>query len=377
MSSVGWDTCEEEDAAMGKDRTYRLLEAYRGGLAREFNAEVKALLEDSAQWDCIPRHCRTHMETSVAAAMLLKSVAGVHHHITSVYQGYPYKLWVLMDLVVPRCQAVDAVYADMSKEPPCLLDEISLDFCCRFNTKEKLGGDEARSVLQSLAVVVRLDTARVECSHAWLRRLLQIKGQTWVQEFLQCSADWLLAHNRLIEGLPNKKQASKKTETSSRGGGGAYRAFFSEWANTNRLSDYEDRRAWMKASHDEYKLVVAAGGERLAELQELGRVGTAAHRVGGRAFDNGHLQVHSGASGPAVAGNTELALLGEASVNDLFKEHGWKWFGMQSIRVACAHLSFSRCQIRFLRLCLIDGAACAARHEQLQQAVHHSVRHDR
>ena len=113
------------------------------------------------------------------------------------------------------------------------LGSFTVDFRRHYDSKEKLHSPECRSVLFAPAILLRLDTSRMESRHAWLRRLLRVKGQTWVHELAQASADWVLLRERIIEGLDHEFVESDDKEQNDEDGiapgGGSCRAFLSKW----------------------------------------------------------------------------------------------------------------------------------------------------
>ena len=58
-----------------------------------------------------------------------------------------------------------------------------------------------RAALQGLAVVLQLDIASIEASHASIRRLLRGSSQTWTRRLAEISAYFIMMKDRIWEKL--------------------------------------------------------------------------------------------------------------------------------------------------------------------------------
>jgi hypothetical protein len=283
-----WDRCELQSAAMGQPRAFRITEACTGKTTEAFFKEVRTFIFEHSEWEFLPTKCCTQMEQSLAFGMLIRTLGGIHFHIASVFAAYPYRLWLLVDSHTPLDSAVDAIWAD----PSCSWDPFTVDFRRHYDSKEKLRSPECRSLLFALAILLRLDTSRVESRHAWLRRLLRVKGQTWVHELAQASADWVLLRERIIEGLDHRFVESNDKEQNDEDGiapgGGSCRAFLSKWLPEHPMQGFEDRGAWLRAGHLAYFDMVRQGGGGLDMYMRSGKAGAIAHRAGGHSFGRHH-----------------------------------------------------------------------------------------
>ena len=54
-------------------------------------------------------------------------------------------------------------------------------------------------VLRALAIVLRLDTLRLECRHASIRRIKLVASQTHTQSLEKASAHFVMARQRILE----------------------------------------------------------------------------------------------------------------------------------------------------------------------------------
>ena len=139
--------------------------------------------------------------------------------LSSVLASYPYQLWQLIDEKVPVEQAVNSILADR-----CKFDDFTEALVQTFPDFQNLSSAHAKSILEAVGLLLRLDTSRIECWHAWLRRLFNYKGQTWKHHFAHASADWFLARQRNLEDEAGNLPAAKKETKTRRGGGGMCRA---------------------------------------------------------------------------------------------------------------------------------------------------------
>lgn len=165
-------------------------------------------------------------------------------------------------------------------------DLFTIDYRRLFPTEQDLRSDKCRAVLCLIALFWRFETSRIECRHAWLRRLLLAKSATWSHDFGNASADWVLARDRILEDFDLERLADAEndvSESASTRGGGSCRAFFSEFLSEHR-KEYEDKRGLFKAAHEAYKELVESGGEALEKHRRKGEAATVSHRVGGASF---------------------------------------------------------------------------------------------
>jgi hypothetical protein len=172
FASESWDDNDMQDAAKGLPRAYRVVEAATGRLTSGISEMLHKYMTDDAEWMFLPPALKTQKSRSLAFCMLAQSAGGIHAQLASVYSSYPYRLFLLIDPALPVTEAAHRIYTDL----PCTWCDFTVSFRQRFRTEEDLTSNECRYVLISLAHLLRLETARVECRHAWLRRLLISKG---------------------------------------------------------------------------------------------------------------------------------------------------------------------------------------------------------
>jgi hypothetical protein len=184
---------------------------------------------------------------------------------------------------------LDDVAALIFSDPPCSWDTFTTHFRKLFPSEEDLKSIQCLSTLLAIAVMIRLDTSRVECKHAWVRRLLLLKGQSWIPEFGAASADYLIAQSTKLEKKSEDKQAvpteAAPKKKARRGGGGASRSVVGQFLADNGAAFGNDKAGRMSAAHAAYRQSQQTAGADHDVHVQRGRVGTIAHRVGGRSFD--------------------------------------------------------------------------------------------
>jgi hypothetical protein len=220
---------------------------------------------------------------TMAFSMISRAVGGVHMLLDSIFARCPYTLWRLIE---PSISIDDAVRA-VVEVPLCMQDSFTKAFRRRFESADQLQSVESRAVLAAMATLLRLDTSRIECRHAFLRRVLHLKGQTWAHEISAASADWLLARQRILDDKGEKENDDDDDPDDevhhAGGGGGAARAFLSKYLEEHR-QDFANKKALFTAAHAAYKEAKQAASDEYIECLRRGRQATLAHQVGGVSF---------------------------------------------------------------------------------------------
>ena len=99
-------------------------------------------------------------------------------------------------------------------------------------------------MLLQLALLLEVDISQTECRHASIRRLLNIRNQTWCTKFADLSGSWLLSrysklgvYNSVL--APTLEKEPKKQKKSA----GRFRTFLNEYLKGRKFPDIETRRA--------------------------------------------------------------------------------------------------------------------------------------
>lgn len=195
----------------------------------------------------------------------------------------------------------------MFEEKDCLKDEVTLCLCHLFDTCESFCGDDCRAILIALATLVEVDIGAIERQRAISRKVIQSRNTTHAVTLQTLSADFMVRQSmqrstdsfsfqhfdctsivRKLKRrhLRNSKQTKKKIK-KRKGGGGAYRAFLSVRTKGTAAT----AESWSQAKVAYRNL----SEEDKAYFKDLGRLATAAHRQGFKAFGPAKKQSSSGA----------------------------------------------------------------------------------
>ena len=145
----------------------------------------------------------THAAASVAFAVLSRQAANMHYQFWSRSFSYPWKLWRILD----NPGLIDEVLAD----PWCLKDDFTRDFLTKYYNRDQLKSLAARTVLLSMAMMIRVDTYPLENRFGWMRRFKGLSTTTHEQELVGLSSHLMNTRQRLIESN-FLKSASRSSE---------------------------------------------------------------------------------------------------------------------------------------------------------------------
>ena len=114
-----------------------------------------------------PQQQRPRRSSSVAFAALARLFAGVFFYIVWRWEGFPWRLWTLLSAVDVKVAAQILLECC-----PKLFDECAKAWLNRFDTIDKLSGDEPLLALFVVGILKRLTMSRIEARHSWIRRFL-------------------------------------------------------------------------------------------------------------------------------------------------------------------------------------------------------------
>jgi hypothetical protein len=195
--SQGADFNRMVSALHGQSAEFRLTSAYQGTRALDLFKNIRELMWPNSErddvWKVLAPHQRSRALSSTAFAMLAKAAAGVHASLFVPQQGYPYKLFG----VILNNGLAEEIF---NKDPACLHDPFTKAYLAAFPNPAALISEDSLSILSALVIILRIDTLRIECKHASIRRVKLIASQTHTQALEQASAHFVLAQQRLIEG---------------------------------------------------------------------------------------------------------------------------------------------------------------------------------
>jgi hypothetical protein len=203
VRSPAWEQNQKARVVAGENRTFRITEAWAGRLSAALFDDLAKLMFEEPPWLILAPSSRISRNLSLAFAALCREGGGVFHLFQRDHRSYPCKLF---GLLVHRSRAAHA--QQIITDPACLKDSLTLALLRKYGTSESLCSQPCIAVLTCLAVLLELDTADVECRHAWIRRHMVAKSATWSQHIpATCDSTALrpvLAQNRL--GKPKSEQ---------------------------------------------------------------------------------------------------------------------------------------------------------------------------
>ena len=205
---------------------------------------------------------------------------------------------LLLELRVFKLLASPEYAAEVAAAIPCMRSPFDKYMLTTFASIAALQSDLAMAILLCIAYVGRLDTVPLECRFGFIKRINILSSLSHTQSFATASAKFVLTIQRIIESRYNRTtsfepkaeeckycsngspQSQTKEKEKQFQGGGAWRAWLSQWLHT----ETGDRRLDFRAAATCYNDLKERGGPEWEELQRVGKWGYEARRAGGRAF---------------------------------------------------------------------------------------------
>ena len=285
-SSEAWEQKQAGLAAVGKERTYVILEDAKGEAVAATMVRLLDGLHQDARGFLGPVACALR---ALKFCMSSATMCSMHSLIRLCHQSLPYQMFRLLD---------DPGAAKRLLElPPCMLDEVFSELKQRYPEPDLLLGAEAKTVIRTLAWSASTNIADLEASHNSTRDFSAIRSRGWTCSLESLSARHVLQHKLRLLGAThirgrrpvgvmlkrcmaalrcNLPSASRKKSKRRRGEGGAWRAFVSHHARGKRLTA-------TLASHLS-QLYRNLDDEQKAWFAEAGKAGTRTHADGYKAF---------------------------------------------------------------------------------------------
>ena len=120
--------------------------------------------------------------------MLSRGACALEHNLGSIRRKPPY---LLFGLLGNPSQAAE-VAEQLTQLKPCQMDTITKWFLDAYPTAEQLNSPESLAICHAIAAMTSVDVTEVECRHASIRRLLDLKQLTWDSLLEAISADFLV-----------------------------------------------------------------------------------------------------------------------------------------------------------------------------------------
>ena len=312
FSSTKWAVRNELNMQNGQPYSCRVLAAHRGEIHAGAITCGMRLVDDPSMWTSLSGAMCTWGLAGLAFAQISTFFCGMEQLQWSVWRGWPYRLWMLLDH--------DEIAEELLGLPSCMLDEFSLRFRQIFSTVSALLSSRCRAVLIMLGDSLVLDISHIESRNAQIRRFCQ-SSETWWTQLLQVSSHFVLQrarirvssrpdcvkelrcrstdtpkHKRRRQFKPRKRKKAKcKSDADGRrkyigkrrDGGGAYRACLSKLLTEQPVlpclsqNVKGDRFRAMAATYQRWK---ATNSEEYQECVQNGARGRKRHRSGGKAF---------------------------------------------------------------------------------------------
>ena len=215
-------------------RKYRVLICALGVLEESYLRHLRFLFATPQLWALAPSACWTEEFNAIQFILLSRQGALTSQLLGLTHRCYPFRLFLLLQDL--------SVVEHLEKDPECLLDGFSRDFVLNNNLRLP----ETVQRLRLIAMMATFDIVRIECLHASIRRLIQLRSvQTHRLELSRLSSEWVSTQNRGRDGLDFVRE--HQDEGPAQGdavpgddgggvapphrhhhGGGAWRAFVSE-----------------------------------------------------------------------------------------------------------------------------------------------------
>jgi len=279
------------------DLRHRGEDAYSGRLTLEYFERAAFLLLESGAWLTLPVSQLSVSLRSKIYACLTRAMGAINHIIHHPRKGFPTKL-------LGAFAATDEFLDEMLRSCPHLRDLMVANFLEKFDTVEKLKGDDAQCVLYMMLVLFSRTSADVESLWAAIRRSVRVSDATWAPMFNAISSKWLIMRQRGVEReswatkvVHEKAQVGRKRKEYS-GGGGAQRAMVSKVLreryasgeldnrrlNAGDPSELQRRQQALRDAAARLKEAREEGGQLWEDLCRQGRAATASKQLGGVGF---------------------------------------------------------------------------------------------
>ena len=149
----------------GKFAGFRIWEALRGGITNPAFEKAEQIFHQPAEWNALPQCFHTWQYEALAWSMMSAFLCSIDALMVSVCTSYPLKIFWLLFL---GGQELIDFANQVLKDPNCLKDTWTIKFLKKFFTVDLLLSETSTAILLTLLVLLRLDTARIECGHAAL-----------------------------------------------------------------------------------------------------------------------------------------------------------------------------------------------------------------
>ena len=191
-SSAAWR--ERQLITASGERTYPLTRSWHADEAEDALVDLTSLMFKPSAWNSLGQHKqRDGLWAATALRLLARAGAGIRELLIAEQRVYPFKLFATLG----QPDLCDDVATDFAKRP-CMFDPVSASICRDHASALELRSPAARSKIKSIAELVQTSTAKVECSHAAVRRRARGQVQTHAPSLALQSAHRAVARARRL-----------------------------------------------------------------------------------------------------------------------------------------------------------------------------------
>ena len=193
FSGGQWERKQAAQQALGKPRTFLILEAARGEDLCQAMTQLLQIIFDS------PRGVHTDTFTCVHRAlklgMVVSGMCATHALLRRARGAMPYQAFHLAAQDISEDELKQHAER-LAKLPSCLHDEFWAGWSKKYPDKTDLLGSECRGLLQCLASIIALDVASIESAHSSTREFANLRARGWVSSLEEVSSRFVLLQRR-------------------------------------------------------------------------------------------------------------------------------------------------------------------------------------
>ena len=208
LGSEAWEAEQQALSSQGKQRSYRVLELFRGRQTQRFMQGVAELMSQPPA--ALPVLSQTLGGRCLLFRMASRNASAVQMILRDVHASCPFKLAGLVD-EQPRA---------LLDTRPCMRDALCSHFTRMFPTPEGMSSDIAKNMASSILLAMDVDVLDIEAKHSSTRRIVTMQScQTWPLEFALLSAEFTTRQQVTSKGrfLPVVKKTKTQPKQPKRG----------------------------------------------------------------------------------------------------------------------------------------------------------------
>ena len=193
VSGGQWERKQAAQHALGKPRTFLILEAARGGDLCQAMTQLLQIIFDSTSG--VHTDTFTCVHRALKLGMVASGVCAMHALLRRPRDAMPYQAFHLAAQDISDDELKQHAER-LAKLPPCLHDEFWAGWSKKYPDKTDLLGSECRGLLQCLASVIALDVASIESAHSSTREFANLRSRGWVSSLEEVSSRFVLLQRK-------------------------------------------------------------------------------------------------------------------------------------------------------------------------------------